>query len=241
VSLHTEEAAVQRALFVADRISIILLQYLCLLFSLSIHEGAHAAMANYWGDPTAKLMGRMTLNPVKHADIMGTVILPLFAMITGFRFMFGWAKPVPYNPRNLNDRKKGPVFIALAGPCSNLLVVFVAIALLRGLALIPESDTVNLFIRAFFYLVMINSLLLLFNLIPLPPLDGHHVVEFFLPYEMKKKYQQIAPYSIFILFFLIFYLNILRVPIGFILKLALTLAFTGTPMSLERFSAILGA
>ncbi|HNZ49259.1 MAG TPA: site-2 protease family protein [Candidatus Hydrogenedentes bacterium] len=224
----------------SETVSIILLQYLCLLFSLSVHEGAHAAMANYWGDPTARLMGRMSLNPIKHADIMGTVILPLFAMITGWRFMFGWAKPVPYNPRNLRDRKKGPVFIALAGPGSNLLVVFAAVAVLRGLALLPESDTATLFMRALFYLVMINSLLLLFNLIPIPPLDGHHVVEFFLPYEWKKKFEQIGPYSIFILFFLIFYLNILRVPMAFVLRGTLTLAFYGTPVWGERILSIIG-
>lgn len=224
----------------SDHISMVILQYLCLLFSLSVHEGAHAAMANYWGDPTAKLMGRMTLNPVKHADIMGTVILPLFAMITGWRFMFGWAKPVPYNPRNLTDRKKGPVFIALAGPGSNLLIIFVTIAILRGLAFLPESEVVNLFIRTFFFLVMINSILMIFNLIPIPPLDGHHVVEFFLPYEMKKKFQQIGPYSIFILFFLVFYLRILQAPMQFIFRITISLAFYGTPVWGERLLTVLG-
>lgn len=224
----------------SDSISTIILQYFCLLFSLSVHEGAHAAMANYWGDPTARLMGRMTLNPVKHADLMGTVILPLFAMVTGLRFMFGWAKPVPFNPRNLTDRRRGPVFIALAGPGSNLLVVLVTVILLRALAVLPESNTLDLFMRTFFYLVMINSLLLLFNLIPVPPLDGHHVLQYFLPYEWKRKFEQIGPYSIFILFFLVFYLNILRVPMALMLQGTLVLAFYGTPVWGDRILGIIG-
>ncbi len=214
----------------SDRISIIVLQYICLLFSLSVHEGAHAAMANYWGDPTARLMGRMTLNPIKHADLMGTVILPLFAMFTGFRFLFGWAKPVPFNPRNLTDRKRGPVFIALAGPGSNLLLLCFSVAMLRVLAFLPESEIMDQFIMAMLYLVMINAVLLLFNLIPLPPLDGHHVLEYFLPYEMQKTFEKIGPYSIFILFILVFYLDILRMPMDLMFKGAIYCAFYGTPV-----------
>ena len=214
----------------SDRISIIIVQYLCLLFSLSVHEGAHAAMANYWGDPTARLMGRMTLNPIKHADLMGTVILPLFAMFTNFRFLFGWAKPVPFNPRNLTDRKRAPVFIALAGPGSNLLLLCFSVALLRALAFLPQSQILDQFIMAMLYLVMINAVLLLFNLIPLPPLDGHHVLEFFMPYEMQKKFERIGPYSVLILFFLVFYLNILNVPMALMFKGALYGAFYGTPI-----------
>lgn len=222
-----------------NKIAIIALQYICLLFSLSIHEAAHAAMANYWGDPTARLMGRMTLNPIKHADIMGTVVLPLFAMITGFRFLFGWAKPVPFNPRNLTDRRRGPVFIALAGPGSNFLVLLFSVAALRALAFVPESDTSGLFMLAMLYLLMINAILLLFNLIPLPPLDGHHVLEYFLPYEMQQQFRKIGPYSLFILFFLVFYLHILDRPMDLILKGAMICAFYGTPVW-QGSSGILG-
>lgn len=218
------------------RIEILVIQYLCLLFSLSIHEAAHAAMANYWGDPTAKLMGRLTLNPVKHADIMGTVILPLFAMATGFRFLFGWAKPVPFNPRNLRDRRRGPVFVALAGPVSNLLVLFSAVAALRMLSFAPNFAALELFIMTLLYLIMINAVLLLFNLIPLPPLDGHHVLEYFLPYETQKTFEKIGPYSLFILFFLVFYLRILDRPMAMIFQGALMGAFYGTPLW-ESFAA----
>lgn len=225
---------------VSERISEIILQYCCLLFSLSVHEAGHAAMANYWGDPTARLMGRMTLNPIKHADLMGTVILPLFAMVTGFRFLFGWAKPVPFNPRNLTDRRRGPVFIALAGPGSNFLVIVCTVVFLRALSMLPESQTVNLFIQTLFFLVMINAVLLLFNLIPLPPLDGHHVLEYFLSYEARRKFQQLGPYSLFILFFLVFYLQILRVPMALLLNGALYCAFYGTPVWGERMIGLFG-
>ncbi len=214
-------------------ISRIVLQYLCLLFSLSVHEAAHAAMANYWGDPTAKLMGRMTLNPVKHADMMGTVLLPLFAMISGFPYLFGWAKPVPFNPRNLVDRRRGPVMIALAGSGSNLLMILFAAIVLRALAAmigVVESPILLLFIQAFIYLALINMILMLFNLIPLPPLDGHHVLEYFLPPEGQKMLERIGPYSIFILFILVFWLRILTAPMTMMSAALFYAAFYGTPM-----------
>lgn len=214
-------------------LSRIVLQYLCLLFSLSVHEAAHAAMANYWGDPTAKLMGRMTLNPIKHADPMGTVILPLFAMISGFPYLFGWAKPVPFNPRNLEDRRRGPVMIALAGPGANLLMILFAAIVLRALAAllgVVEAPVLMLFIQAFIYLALINMILMLFNLIPLPPLDGHHVLEFFLPPEGQRVLERIGPYSIFILFILVFYLRILHRPMMLLSTGLFYAAFYGTPM-----------
>ncbi len=214
-------------------INIIVLQYLCLLFSLSFHEASHAAMANYWGDPTARLMGRMTLNPAKHVDVMGTVILPLFAMISGFP-LFGWAKPVPFNPRNLQDLRRGPVFIALAGPGSNLLLILGAAIVLRALAallnVLPESPALLLFIQTFFFLALINAILMLFNLIPLPPLDGHHVLEFFLSSEAKEKFRRIGPFSIIILFVLVFQLRILETPMQLLMGGFRFLAFYGTPL-----------
>jgi Zn-dependent protease len=214
-------------------ISVIVLQYLCLLFSLSVHEASHAAMANYWGDPTARLLGRMTLNPVKHADIMGTVILPIIAMISGIP-LFGWAKPVPFNPRNLTDRKRGPVWIALAGPGSNLLLILFATIVLRALAamlnILPDSPALEMFIQAFFFLALINSILMLFNLIPLPPLDGHHVLEYFLSPEAQRKFESLGPYSLIILFVLVFQFNILRVPMAIMMVAIKYLAFYGTPL-----------
>jgi len=214
-------------------LSVIVLQYMCLLFSLSFHEAAHATMANYWGDPTARLLGRMTLNPIKHADVMGTVVLPLIAMFSGIP-LFGWAKPVPFNPRNLTDRKRGPVWIALAGPGSNLLLVLFAAIVLRALAaltnVLPDSPVLNMFMLTFFFLALINSILMLFNLIPLPPLDGHHVLEYFLSPEAQRKYESIGPYSLIILFVLVFQFHILELPMKGMLMLVYYLAFFGTPL-----------
>ena len=191
-------------------------------------------MANYWGDPTARLMGRMTLNPVKHADIMGTVILPLFAMLSGFPYLFGWAKPVPFNPRNLTDRKRGPVFIALAGPGSNLLMILGATVVLRALAamigVMPDSPVLFTFLQAFIFLALINMILMLFNLIPLPPLDGHHVLEYFLPPEGQQMLRRVGPYSIMILFVLVFWLRILHKPMELLGSAVFYAAFYGTPM-----------
>lgn len=211
----------------------IILQYICLLFSLSVHEAAHAAMANYCGDPTARLLGRMTLNPAKHADMMGTVMLPLFAMVTGIP-LFGWAKPVPFNPRNLNDRKRGPLWISLAGPGSNMLLVMGSAIILRTLAafmnIMPDSPVLSMFMLVFVYLAMINILLMLFNLIPVPPLDGHHVLSYFLPPHMEQSLEKLGPYSILILFVLVFQLHILDRPLAFLQALVSFLAFYGTPM-----------
>ncbi|HNR29272.1 MAG TPA: site-2 protease family protein [Candidatus Hydrogenedentes bacterium] len=183
-------------------IGFVLLQYFCLLFSLCIHEAAHAAMANYCGDPTARLMGRLTLNPVKHADPLGTVILPLFMMLTSVPYLFGWAKPVPFNPRNLNNMRRDPMLIALAGPGSNLLAAFACALILRILISIfglqPDVQIAEILMMIAIYLIMINLLLLLFNLIPVPPLDGHHVLEYFLPPGGQRVLAQIGPFGILI-------------------------------------------
>jgi len=190
-------------------------------------------MANYWGDPTARLMGRMTLNPVKHIDVMGTVVLPLIAMFSNIP-LFGWAKPVPFNPRNLTNRKQGPVWIALAGPGSNLMMILLAAIVLRALAamlnVLPESPALMMFIQAFFFLALINSILMLFNLIPLPPLDGHHVLEYFLSPEAQKKFESLGPFSLIILFILVFQVGILNMPMKMMMVAVHYLAFFGTPL-----------
>ncbi len=183
----------------------LILQYFCLLFALCFHEAAHAAMANYCGDPTARLMGRLTMNPVKHADPLGTVILPIIMMVTGFPYLFGWAKPVPFNPRNLNNMRRDPVLVALAGPGSNLLLALVAVILLRIIIIIdsaaPGIAVLGTLSMILFTLIVINVLLLLFNIIPVPPLDGHHVLEFFLPPEGQRVLNQIGPFGILIAIF----------------------------------------
>ncbi|MBP8129823.1 MAG: site-2 protease family protein [Candidatus Hydrogenedentes bacterium] len=186
-------------------IGFILLQYFCLLFSLCVHEAAHAAMANYCGDPTGRLMGRLTLNPVKHADPLGTVILPLVMMLTNVPYMFGWAKPVPFNPRNLNNARRDPMLIALAGPGSNLLVALSGALVLRILVTVggfePDSQIIEILFMIVLYLIMINMILLLFNIIPVPPLDGHYVLGYFLPESGQRTLDQVGPFGILIAIF----------------------------------------
>lgn len=177
----------------------VLVQYFCLLFSLCVHEAAHAAMANYRGDPTARLLGRLTLNPVKHADPLGTVILPLLMMISNVP-MFGWAKPVPFNPRNLHNIRRDPVLIALAGPTANLIIAICGALVLRILVTtanyFPDASGLDILFTLFFYLVIINLLLMLFNVIPVPPLDGHYVLNYFLPPNGQRVLEQIGPFGI---------------------------------------------
>ena len=116
-----------------DIIPVLLIQYPCLLFALCFHESAHAWTADKCGDPSARLLGRVTMNPVKHADPIGTVAMPLIMMVFGVPFLFGWAKPVPFNPVNLRNIRRDPVLIAMAGPASNVLLAVVTVLMLHSL------------------------------------------------------------------------------------------------------------
>ena len=180
----------------------ILLRYFCLLFSLCVHEAAHAAMANWCGDPSARLMGRLTLDPRKHIDPLGTVILPLLMLTMPGMLLFGWAKPVPFNPLNLNNMRRDPVLIAVAGPASNLVLAFAAGFVLAILALISaemgETHTLIILGRIAFFMLLINLVLMLFNVIPVPPLDGHYVLYYFLPPSGQRMLEQVGPFGILI-------------------------------------------
>lgn len=183
------------------------LQYFCLLFSLCVHEAAHAAMADRCGDSTARFLGRVTLDPRKHIDPLGTVILPLFAMVTGLPFMFGWAKPVPFNPVNLRNRKTGPVWIALAGPGSNLVIALICGLVLRVVTMMGDNGVLALNVAealtmVFLYLAVINFVLVLFNMIPVPPLDGHYVLKAFLPPAAEEFFERIGPFGIILAIFI---------------------------------------
>jgi len=177
-----------------------------LLFSIVIHEVSHGTMAFYLGDPTAKYAGRLTLNPLRHLDPIGSVILPLFlilmAKLMGGGIIFGWAKPVPINPYNFRDQKYGSAKVALAGPGSNL-----AIALVFGLALrfFPAIATIPGLPLMFSYIVYINILLAVFNLLPVPPLDGSHILFTFLPPGMENIKIFLSQFGLFILLFIIFF------------------------------------
>ncbi|MFH1462189.1 MAG: site-2 protease family protein [bacterium] len=178
-----------------------------LIFSVVIHELSHGAMANYLGDPTAKNEGRLTLNPLKHLDPIGSVILPIFlvlmSQLTGGGIIFGWAKPVPINPYNFRDQKYGSAKTALAGPASNLLI-----ALIFGLALrfFPQILFVSGLGLMFSYIIYINILLAVFNLLPIPPLDGSHILFTFLPRSFLTLKMFLSQFGFFFLLIVIFFL-----------------------------------
>jgi Zn-dependent protease len=159
---------------------ITIFQLIVLIFSVIIHEISHGYVAERLGDPTARNAGRLTLNPLKHIDPFGSVILPLILVVTGSPFLFGWAKPVPYDLRNLKDPRMGAAKIAAAGPISNFILALVfGLALRAGLyfGISPDAPIV-----IFFALITyINILLGVFNLVPIPPLDGSKVLLALLP------------------------------------------------------------
>lgn len=209
-----------------------MLGYVCLLFSLCVHEAAHAFMANLRGDPTGRLLGRMTLNPAAHIDPMGTVALPLIMMMTGIPFLFGWAKPVPFNPLNLRNMRRDPVWIALAGPGSNLIIALVAAVVLRVMVSVMHFDSVGELVSSPAFtvvqmMIMINLGLMIFNCLPVPPLDGSHVLYYFLPESGKRVFEQIGPYGILAVLFISQMTNVLDVPFRLAFKAITWLAFLG--------------
>lgn len=158
-------------------------QIIVLIFSAIVHEYMHGWMAYRLGDSTAKDAGRLTFNPLAHLEWFGSFFLPLVMVITHMPFVFGWAKPVPYNPNNLSDKKYGDAKVALAGPLGNLII-----ALFFGLFL-RFFPVVNLtFIGLVSLIVYINLVLMVFNLVPIPPLDGSKILAAFLPDRLRERY-----------------------------------------------------
>ncbi|MCF6284516.1 MAG: site-2 protease family protein [Candidatus Hydrogenedentes bacterium] len=207
----------------------ILMAYFSLLFSLCVHEAAHAAMANWCGDPSARLLGRMTIDPRKHIDPLGTVALPLIMMFTGAQFLFGWAKPVPFNPRNLNNYRRDPVLIALAGPLSNVAMALTSAVLLRILLMLMahsiSGPVMPVLVQILGRMIEINVVLALFNMIPLPPLDGHHVLYYFLPQQGKEFLTRIGPMGIIIA--IIFIVPMIQKPVMYTIIFLLNVASRG--------------
>lgn len=180
-----------------------------LILSVVLHEIAHGYAAYKLGDPTAKLQGRLSMNPLVHIDPLMSVIVPGMLLLSGAPFLFGAAKPVPYNPYNLTDQKWGEAKVAAAGPAVNLLIAVVFGALIRFHEVLNLSSA---FIELSFSIIILNIFLAFFNLLPIPPLDGSKILPAFLPFDLKMKYhgiraqmEQNIALSFIIIFFLIFY------------------------------------
>jgi len=180
------------------------LMVVVLLFSIIIHEIAHGYVALLNGDPTARMLGRITLNPIPHIDLVGSIVLPLLLLISNSGFLIGWAKPVPVNPLNFRNYRWGEFAVSAAGPVSNLALAAIFSLLLRlGL----ENPGLT---QLAYYGVSINIILALFNLIPIPPLDGSHILALVLPRELARLYSYLQPVG-FILILILFYTGILGV------------------------------
>jgi len=181
--------------------------FVIIIPSAIIHEYAHAWMADRLGDPTARQMGRLTLNPIPHIDLFGTILMPAFLfLVSGGSFLFAYAKPVPYNPYNLRDQKKDPALVGIAGPAANIIL-----ALIFGL--IIRFIPANGFSLLLQIIVYANVLLAVFNMIPIPPLDGSKVLFALLPDSAWQLRQNLERYGFMILLFFIFFAFRLIAPI----------------------------
>ncbi len=189
-----------------------------LIMSVILHEISHGYIAYILGDPTAKYAGRLSLNPLKHLDIFGSILLPAFTYLTG-GFIIGWAKPVPFNPYNLRNQKWGPAIVAISGPLTNLLIVAIfgmAIQLSGALSFPPVS-----FFQLASLIVFVNLQLAVLNLVPIPPLDGSRLFSALLPFRWQQIQYTLERYSfIFVLIFIFFIWPYLFLPIvSFLFKL----------------------
>ncbi|MCB0831942.1 MAG: site-2 protease family protein [Bacteroidetes bacterium] len=176
-----------------------------LVFAVVIHECAHGVVAKWCGDDTAYREGRITLNPIKHVDLVGTILVPIVLAVLNAGILFGWAKPVPVNPNNFRNVRRDDIYVSMAGPASNFLIAFLsALALVAAWmiakAVNPQSGDVSPFVEGLLLnSININLILALFNLFPIPPLDGSHVVASLLPPHLGEQYRSLGFMGLFIM------------------------------------------
>ncbi len=196
-------------------IEIVIFQVVTLVFSAIIHEYMHGWMADRLGDPTAKNAGRLSMNPLVHIDPFGSLLLPGIMILSGTGFVFGWAKPVPFNPYNLSDKKYGGAKVAIAGPLGNLITALFFGLILRFVPMANEMMATFMMI-----IVQINLILMVFNLVPIPPMDGSKVIMPFLPYNLQVKYAELEKYGMFlVLLFVMFGFTLIIPIINFLFRL----------------------
>lgn len=203
-----------------------LIFFVILIFSVMAHEISHGMMADYLGDPTAKVMGRLSLNPIRHIDPLGSIIIPGLLILFNAGLVVGWAKPVPINPANFKDKRYGEAKVSIAGPAANITIALffgLLLRLLIGFNL--ESAFISNLYLFFQIIVWINLLLAIFNLMPVPPLDGSHILFAFLSDRFEKIKIFMKRNSLFLLLIFILFLFNLVMPIVSLLFRAIT----GTP------------
>ncbi|CAL7963229.1 Peptidase M50 [Gammaproteobacteria bacterium] len=188
-----------------------------ILFAVTAHEAAHGYAAYLLGDKTASVLGRLTLNPVKHIDVFGTLIVPITLLLLNIGVILGWAKPVPVNHHNFNNPRRDMALVALAGPSSNFIMAIIWAAITKGSAILlmynfPGALAIHLMGEAG---ISINLMLMILNLLPIPPLDGSHIVAGMLPRVVAAGYERIAPYGFFILLALLYFgvIDVIVVPV----------------------------
>jgi len=200
-----------------------------LLFSVVVHEVAHALVAKWEGDPTAERLGRITLNPIPHLDLMGSLVVPLVLFFLPGNFIFGWAKPVPVNPNNFRDYRGGDIRVSLAGITANLglallCTVLLGVSLKLGAMVGTLGGVLPVVQSAASFGLLINLILAVFNLIPIPPLDGSHVVYHLLPPALGARYREAGRYGILVLMLLVFFfpggIQLLLWPVDLLMGLA---------------------
>jgi Zn-dependent protease len=190
------------ALFALGTVQKITVSALPIIFAITVHEAAHGYVAKYFGDMTAYQQGRITLNPIKHIDPVGTIVIPAITLVLG-GIMFGWAKPVPVDFARLRHPKKDMLWVAAAGPASNLVMIVMWALIIKLSVLLPSNFTLPLALMGAAG-VMINTVLMVLNLLPLPPLDGGRIAVSLLPNHIAYKFAELERYGFIILLVLLF-------------------------------------